>query len=164
MAAKLTPAQREEAILKSWQMSLRGATTTKIAAELKITPKGVGRLLKVARQRAQDQNAAEMQGYLAEFVGEQRQVIEEAWRRLGIVRDNSLNVGSIQANIINASKNVATARGVFVERRDVTSGGSAIAWTDLVKQLEAEDKASGIPNAGEISESPISDQETVGHA
>ncbi len=159
MAAKLTPAQREDAILKAWQMSLRGATTTKISQELGISAKGICRLLKTARDRAQKQNEAEMAGYLAEFVGEQRAVIEAAWERLGKVRDNSLNVGSIQSNIISASKNIATARGVFVERTDITSKGSAIAWTELVKQIEADEKHSIT-----ATEPPALDMDTaVGH-
>jgi DNA-binding CsgD family transcriptional regulator len=160
MAAKLTPAQREEALIKVWQMSMRGATTTKIAAELGISAKGVGRLLKTARERAQKQNEAAMDGYLAEFVGEQRAVIETAWERLGKVRDNSLNVGSIQSNIIAASKNIATARGVFVERTDITSKGAAIAWTELVRQIEAEEKQTRTP----ANEAQMPDlQDPAGH-
>ena len=122
MAAKLTPAQREDAILKAWQMSLRGATTTKISQELGISAKGICRLLKTARDRAQKQNEAEMAGYLAEFVGEQRAVIEAAWERLGKVpgqlpqrRLDSVQYYFSQQEHCNGSRRVCRAHRHYLE-------------------------------------------------
>jgi hypothetical protein len=162
MAAKLTPAQREDAILKAWQMSLRGATTTKIGQELGISAKGIGRLLKTARDRAQRQNEGHMDAYLAEFIGEQRAVMEAAWIKVEKTRDSAIVQGNLFAVISTASKHIATARGVFVERTDITSKGAAIAWTDLVRQIEAEDKQARTPQPAPdptLSESDVA----VGH-
>ena len=163
MAAKLTPAQREEAVLKAWQMCLRGATTTKIGRSSESAPRvsaGFSRRHEIAprsRMRLKWRDTS------AEFIGEQ----EPSSRRPGDVSIRPATTDergqhSEQHHLCiqeyrHGTRCVCRAKGYH-------DGGAAIAWTDLVKQLEAEEKQSGIPAASEVSESPIADAETIGHA
>ena len=137
----ITDARREKYIAQVWAMSLRGATNSKIATELKLSAPTVGRYLKVGLQRAQEQNAKDMSAHLATFCAEQDAIMDECSDRLARAKDTSLNVGSILSVKAQASKAKATALGVFITRADITSNGQSLAWTDLVRQIEDEDAA-----------------------
>jgi hypothetical protein len=141
MATKLTRDQREAAILDAWRLSIRGVSIPKIAKAIGLSEVMAANLVNVARKRSRTQNVKSLEDYLEEFVCEQRAVMEDAWRQLTLRKPGRQPASSLHATILNASKNIATARGVFIERRDVTSGGESLIWTDLVREVEAENRA-----------------------
>ena len=126
MSTKLTVAQREEAIAAAYRLSLRGTSVPKIAKSIGLPEKQTVQLLRVALDRARKQTAKSMDEARVEFEGQQQQIIEEAYRAVARLRPTRQPIAPLLNTIAQASVNIAKARGLFIERRDVTSGGESL--------------------------------------
>ncbi len=68
---------------------------------------------------------------LAQFEGEQRSIMADAWRRLEIVDPEGRTAPDLQSNVLTASLNIAKAKGALVDRRELTGAGGKDLFADL---------------------------------
>ncbi len=136
MAATIPKARREKLIAQAYKRSLEGATELTIAGELGVSERTVWSYLQRAREKQAKRLDADSDRATAEFINTTKAVMEDAWRRLHSIRDTAMTAPSLQKNVLEGAKNIATVQGVFIERRDMTSGGKTL--QEIIQELMAQ--------------------------
>ena len=124
MAARLTPAEREEYAPLAYQLSLQRLCAPEIARALSlraghdISEKAVDRLIKSERAKVAARRTEEGWDDLDQFLAEQELAMAESAARATSEKTSASAAAAHLANYIAASKNKATALGLFARKHE----------------------------------------------